>query len=124
MIITSKLNLFFQVPRATDPVCLFVDESGLWSAAGIETILPVNEIEKGEVKQFSVTCSSNHLTAFGVAVDTDASVRLIKFVIRVIYLYYVGLQLYDSSIRWMWFCHLQFSVIYILTSSIFVITLN
>lgn len=60
-----------------NPVCVFWNESasgGQWSRVGVNS-LSVNQIRSGEIKQYSVRCNSNHLTAFGIAVDVDTSVR-------------------------------------------------
>ena len=67
-----------QIPRGIDPVCLrWSDASsgtvqGEWSNMGISGTLL--DDGSGEIKKFRMRCSTNHLAAFGVAVDRDDSV--------------------------------------------------
>lgn len=42
----------------------------------MENAPSVTLLENGEIKVYSVRCTSNHLTAFAVAVDIDATVRI------------------------------------------------
>ena len=78
-----------KVSRAANPFCVFWDTSeNQWSIEGVETDLPVTQIQTGEIKQFSVNCLSNHLTAFGIAVDVNTEVSILAVLALPLHIYF------------------------------------
>lgn len=67
------------MPRATSPTCLFWDVStpeAQWSSEGLNSV--IMDVSSGEIKQFRVNCTSDHLTAFAVGVNVITSVSCIR----------------------------------------------
>jgi len=73
------LLIFVSQLRSRNPVCVFLDPTLMtalntnWSTGGLFTDL-ITGTSGAEFRQFDVTCSSTHLTAFAVAVEETTMV--------------------------------------------------